>query len=862
MARTLGRLVISIGATTAAFERQLERAGKAVGDFGKGASRGINRTIDRLDNDLNKFAKNIDRSFSNIGGTINDAINDIKLIGPAIKAAGAGMAAFAAGAAVVPGISIAFDRLTESIEQTRLTAERTGVSFEFFQGLNLAANRAGISIEQLNDSLRQFNTFLQTSNEGAFITAIENLGVSIEEMLALNPEERLRLIAEGLAQIDDVSERAGAAVRIFGESGRDMITILGDGETQLDAFVEQARRLGLAFSEEELARITAARQAFDDVAAAVGALRDRFLIAFAPIFETLFEFWTNAGLTANGVQDSMDFMANAVGNAIGFIDATVEGGFRVWFQFSAIVAQVSAAIVGAFARAVSGVEASVDGLINNLNRAIATVGAAVNGLRLLAGQDRVNVPQIGNVSGGLSGRIRGIQGSIESFAQSQAFTAGEFRGEQGGFLTDFRANQNRIPVPAPPPPFRSGGGGVLPPPPPSGGGGGSRGRGGGLASADSTKEVREKERAVERLVSELANAIEDAQRLEEAFDSQLSSAVDSLEVERFRFELIQQESNRIDQQVELFRNQQQAANLYEETLAELNALQESGLITQNQYAESFERLTQQQESYLSTLAEANALEQQRERFEAIADLTDSLTDQMRELLDAELQLQGVQIEMAAVEQARLAIKQLNVELTEKQSTAILKQATLIDMQRDKVASLEEQYMLLDQTNSILQNSATSLFSDLLDGVGSVGDAFSSFFDNLFNNLLNLSLNTIFGGLFGGGGGGLLGGLFGFQEGGVVPTTGPYLLHSGERVLNPREARASSGSGGNIIINNNARGVSVSARETGNGDREVTINEAVSRAREAVRNDFVRSVGTGYGDYGEAIQSSFQVNRRL
>ena len=879
MARTLGKLVISIGASTSLFERELAKASTTIKRWGRQATGTFDRTLASIDNRLNKTAKSIDRGFRDIGGTINEAINNIKIIGPAIKIATVAVGAFAASAAAIGAVTAAFNRLTEQVDFFAKTADRLGVGTEFLAGLRLGAIQAGLDMDRLNDNLRQFNTFLfttQTAAEGAggagtgFEQAINRLGLSIENLRSLDTEARLTAVAESLSQIEDASEKAGIAVRIFGESGRDLVTLFADGESGIAAFVNEAERLGIAFSREELAKIEAARDSIAEIGLVVEAVSTQFLISFAPIFQTLADFWTQTGLTSNAVQGFMDAMAEGVAFAIHTIDNTVVNGFRVWFSLKAVVETVAAAVVDAWANVADGLSSIFSTIADGINRltrfmvqsiegqinALAGVADLLPGVNL--GRVSLNAPQIGSVPGfggasarGLATRIRA--GRDISIAQVQEFEPTFERQRQ----------QNLLAVPSAPPPGR----GTLPPPPPPGGGGGGGGGRSGGAAADSEKATRDKEKAINDLERALQAAQKRVDELTTSFENQLASAMESTEIERFRLSLIEAESKRIDEQVDQFRAQLEATQSFNEAQMELNTLLEAGTITQETYLGTLKDLTTSQERYLAALMETDAIILQQETFEAISDITEDLTGQLRELLDAELQLQGAYVEQTAVEQALLAIRELDLELTEKQTAAIVKQATLIDMQREKLGQLEQSYQLFDQTNSILQNSTTALFGDLLDGVGTLGDAFGNFFNNLFNNLLSLTLNTAFGALFGGGGGGgglggLLGGLFGFAEGGMVPTTGPYLLHAGERVLNPREARTAVGGNSNIIINNNARGVSVSARQTPSGDREVIIQEAVSRSREAVRNDFVRSVGTGYGDYGESIQSSFQVNRRL
>ena len=881
MARTLGRLVIQIGASTSLFERELQSAGKAVKTWGNGVTRNVNRTVARIDDRMSKLAKSIDRGFSDLGGSVNRAVNNIKIIGPALKVAGVAAGAFVAAFAAIGGIASLFTRLTEEVDLFAKTADRLGVSTQFLKGIELGATQAGINFNQLNDNLRQFTTnlFSATAGSGRFSETIEKLGFDLDELIQTDADERLKLVAQSISEIDDASERASTAVALFGESGRDLVTLFAGGAAGLEGFVTQAERLGIAFDRQTLANIENARDAIGEIGLIVESVSLRFLAAFAPLFETLADFWIQAGLTSEGVQGAMDAMANGVAFSIHVVDNTVALGFRVWFELKAVVLDAAAAITNAWAAVADALAQTFNNIISNLNRMISVVALGVRQLvnsvataiDALPGVDapgRANfaIPQIPNV--GFSGAGARIA------AQNFSGGADLARGIAGGFGPDFNQTfqARRLRVPAPPTRSR----GVLPPPPPPDGGGGGRsggGRtraGGGAAGADTGKiDVDGKKRQqAEQLGKAFVKLQEDIEKLGRSFDRTLESTELNNEVERERLRLLQAGETDIDRRVNQFKDMRDAENQLAEAQAELDALLADNAIAASAAAVAQMELTQGYEDYVAAIEESFALDRQQERLQTINTLNEDLNNRLNDLLETEQKILGIRTEATAVETLLMELKQLDVELTDKQTTALVKQATVLDLTAERIGNLEQQYNLLNETSSIIQTNTAQLFQGLLTGTETVGSAFNKFFDNLFSQLLQLSINTLFQSIFGGGiggglfgGGGLLGGLFGFQEGGTVPQTGPYLLHAGERVLNPREARGGMG-GGDIIINNNMAGASVTARRTQGGGAEIDIQEAVRQSREAVRNDFVRSIATGYGDYANAVQSSFQVTRRL
>ena len=55
---------------------------------------------------------------------------------------------------------------------------------------------------------------------------LDMLGVSAEQFKQASPEERFKLLAEAISQIEDPTLRAGIALNVFGRSGRELLPML------------------------------------------------------------------------------------------------------------------------------------------------------------------------------------------------------------------------------------------------------------------------------------------------------------------------------------------------------------------------------------------------------------------------------------------------------------------------------------------------------------------------------------------------------------------------------------------------------------------------------------------------------------
>ncbi|MEN6385517.1 MAG: hypothetical protein ABFD79_10000, partial [Phycisphaerales bacterium] len=79
------------------------------------------------------------------------------------------------------------------------------------------------------------------------------LGLSANSFKGLKPEEQFRLLADRLSQIQDPSQRAAIAMKVFGKSGTSLLPMLEKGAAGLDELMEEAKQLGLVLSSEDAA---------------------------------------------------------------------------------------------------------------------------------------------------------------------------------------------------------------------------------------------------------------------------------------------------------------------------------------------------------------------------------------------------------------------------------------------------------------------------------------------------------------------------------------------------------------------------------------------------------------------------------
>lgn len=167
--------------------------------------------------------------------------------------------AFAAlGAAVTASVGglVAFvDRSTAVLDTTAKTARALGFAADEFQRLSFAAQRGGATVSDLQIGFKFLDQQMLAARQGGaqeFTNALGVLGLKVEDLAGKGREAQLGLLGDALQAVGDNSLRTGLQMRLMGESGGKLASVLEGGTEGLRATAEQAERLGIVFSKDAL----------------------------------------------------------------------------------------------------------------------------------------------------------------------------------------------------------------------------------------------------------------------------------------------------------------------------------------------------------------------------------------------------------------------------------------------------------------------------------------------------------------------------------------------------------------------------------------------------------------------------------
>lgn len=206
------------------------------------------------------------------------------------------LGAVVAGGAVVSALRSFVESTTNAFDQLADSAARLQVSTDALQELQYAAKLSGVEAGQLESAIGALTRSLQGVAEGADkpTEVLEALNVQAKDtegnmrsFADLLPE-----IADGIAALPNDTDRAGAAIRLFGRGGLALLPMLKEGRAGLDQLKAEFKGLGGGATAEAIAAMAEYRDQVDRAEAATEALKSEVVVKLLPVWRA----FVDAGL--------------------------------------------------------------------------------------------------------------------------------------------------------------------------------------------------------------------------------------------------------------------------------------------------------------------------------------------------------------------------------------------------------------------------------------------------------------------------------------------------------------------------------------------------------------------------------------
>lgn len=228
------------------------------------------------------------------------------------------------GAAIAAPLAASLGIFADYGDKLHKMSARTGIAVESLSELGFAAEQSGANLDAVSKAVLKMNRRVGRLTVGAGsssqVEAIEKLGLSIEELAGMNPEERFLAIGDAIATYGDQAAAAGLAQRAFGTEIDKILPMLLGGADAIKKLRQEARELGIVFTGPQAEAAAAFTDAWNRVKKVVEITAMKIGGALAPAATKVAGAIKNAAsMVAEFVENNRGLVVGSAAAAIGLI---------------------------------------------------------------------------------------------------------------------------------------------------------------------------------------------------------------------------------------------------------------------------------------------------------------------------------------------------------------------------------------------------------------------------------------------------------------------------------------------------------------------------------------------------------------
>lgn len=274
MAASVGGMYVNLESNVVQFRRDMGKAAKAV---------------ESNQAKMNKSLFKLQKGFKNMTGVTKKFAGGIASIqGAVVSLAAAGGFAY-----IVKSSLDAADNLAKM-------ADMAGVSTDFLQEMQFAAEQNGVSLRDMGDAVKRLQRrvgLFATDGGGPAAKALEELNIQVKDAQG-NVRSTEDIFNEAIRKLDgynDSATKAAIASQLFGDdAGPRLLVLLNQGSQGIEEYRKQAQELGLVMDESLLRKAEEANDKMDILASVIKTRVTVSVVELAPQIAGLATSFTEA----------------------------------------------------------------------------------------------------------------------------------------------------------------------------------------------------------------------------------------------------------------------------------------------------------------------------------------------------------------------------------------------------------------------------------------------------------------------------------------------------------------------------------------------------------------------------------------
>lgn len=176
--------------------------------------------------------------------SLTDTAESGGLASEAVEGLTAHLTAMLGPVLLIEGFKRLIEGAQQSVLQLGLLSDKTGIAIAQLAGIQHVSEAAGVGFDQVGSALTRLSRSQALAIEGGAqqIAAFQRIGVSVNELKALTPEELFYRIADAMANSKNHAEQNATAFTLLGRGGAALIPILDRGSEALRGMVDEAAK--------------------------------------------------------------------------------------------------------------------------------------------------------------------------------------------------------------------------------------------------------------------------------------------------------------------------------------------------------------------------------------------------------------------------------------------------------------------------------------------------------------------------------------------------------------------------------------------------------------------------------------------
>lgn len=219
---------------------------------------------------------------SRIAAGAKQVAADLKNLGGKVSSVGRSLATLAtAAAAPLAGMTLSFAAAGDNLDKM---SKRTGVGVKALSELAFAAEQSGASLDSVEKGIRGMQRSLLNAEMGSKTAtdALSALGLSVDELSGMSPEDQFTMIADAIGDVEDPSKRAALAMQLFGRAGSELLPMMSENAEGIASLRKEANELGRTMTAEDAQAAAELTDAMNRVKSVFIGVKNQIGAALAP----------------------------------------------------------------------------------------------------------------------------------------------------------------------------------------------------------------------------------------------------------------------------------------------------------------------------------------------------------------------------------------------------------------------------------------------------------------------------------------------------------------------------------------------------------------------------------------------------